>query len=71
MTALSAGTEDIVAQSGVTIAAPDVSFTPAAGTYTNQSTTYNLLIFKNTFNWSIQLKINFYKNWYPHIKNTL
>ena len=33
MTALSAGTDDIVAQSGVTIAAPDASFTPAAGTY--------------------------------------
>ena len=43
MTALSAGTDDIVTQSGVTIAAPDVSFTPAAGTYTNQSTTYTLV----------------------------
>ena len=43
MTALSAGTDDIVAQSGVTIAAPDASFTPAAGTYANQTVTYNLI----------------------------
>ena len=42
MTALSAGTENIVAQSGVTIAAPDVSFTPTAAAYTNQTVTYNL-----------------------------
>ena len=41
MTALSAGTDDIVARSGVTIAAPDASFTPAAGTYANQTTTYS------------------------------
>ena len=42
MTALSAGTDDIVARSGVTIAAPDASFTPAAGTYANQTVTYSL-----------------------------
>ena len=43
MTALSVGTDDIVAQSGVTIAAPGASFTPAAGTYSNQTVTYNKL----------------------------
>ena len=43
MAALSAGTDDIVAQSGVTIAAPDASFTPAAGTYSNQTVTYHLI----------------------------
>ena len=41
MTALSSGTEDIVAQSGVTISAPDASFTPPVGTYTNQTVTYS------------------------------
>ena len=41
MTTLSADTDDIVAQSGVTISAPDASFTPAAGTYTNQTATYS------------------------------
>ena len=41
ITALSAGTDDIVAQSGITIAVPDASFTPAAGTYVNQTVTYN------------------------------
>ena len=43
MTALSTGTNDIVSQSGVTIAAPDASFTPAAGTYVNLTVTYNLV----------------------------
>ena len=43
MTALSAGTDDIVAQSGVTIAAPDVSFVPTAGIYASQTVTYNKL----------------------------
>ena len=43
MTALSSGTDDIIFQSVVTIAAPDASFTPAAGTYTNQSVTYNIM----------------------------
>ena len=43
MTALSAGTDDIVTQSGVTIAAPDASFTPTAGTYINQTLIYNLV----------------------------
>ena len=43
MVALSAGTDDIVAQSGITIAAPDASFIPAAGIYTNQTVTYNKL----------------------------
>ena len=47
MTALSAGTDDIVTQSGVTIAAPDASFTPTAGTYINQTLIYNLLIYKS------------------------
>ena len=41
MAALSLGTNDIIAQSGITIAAPDTSFTPAAVTYANQSVTYN------------------------------
>ena len=41
MTALSSGTDDIVAQSGVTIAAPTASFTPAAGTYLTQTVTYS------------------------------
>ena len=40
MTALSAGTDDINAQVGVTIATPDASFTPVAGGYANQSVTY-------------------------------
>ena len=40
MTSLSLNTDDIVSQSGVTIAAPDASFTPPAGTYTKQSPTY-------------------------------
>ena len=44
ITALSAGTDNIIAQSGITIASPDASFTPAAGTYTNQSVTYNFVI---------------------------
>ena len=43
MAALSAGTDDIVAQNGVTISVPDVSFTPAAGTFANQTVIYNLL----------------------------
>ena len=46
MSALSSGTDNIVALSLVTIAAPDASFTPAAGTYTNQSVAYNLLTYK-------------------------
>ena len=41
MTALSLGTDDIVAQSGITIAAADASFTPAAGSYANQTATYS------------------------------
>ena len=52
MTALSAGTDDIVTQSGVTIAAPDASFTPTAGTYTNQALIYNLSIYKYIIDWS-------------------
>ena len=43
MAAQSAGTDDIVAQSGVTIAAPAASFSPPAGTYTNLTVIYNLL----------------------------
>ena len=43
MTALSAGTDDIVAQTGIIIAAPDTFFSPAVGTYANQSVTYNKL----------------------------
>ena len=43
MTALSAGTEDIIAQSGITISAPDASFTPVITTYANQSVTYSLI----------------------------
>ena len=43
MTALSAGTDNIIAQSGVTIATLDASFTPITGTYTNQSVIYNKL----------------------------
>ena len=43
MNALSAGTNNIVSQSGVTIAAPDVPFTPAAGTNTNQTFPYSLV----------------------------
>ena len=40
MAALSAGTDDIVSQSGVTIATPNAAFTPAAGAYVNQTATY-------------------------------
>ena len=43
MAALSSGTDDIVAQSGVTIAAPDTSYSPPSGTYTNQTATYSEL----------------------------
>ena len=43
MTALSAGTDDIVAQSGVAISTPDISFTPVTWIYANQSVTYNKL----------------------------
>ena len=43
MTALSAGIYDIVAQNGVTIDAPDASFTSFVGIYTNQTVTYNLV----------------------------
>ena len=52
MTALSAGTDDIVAQSGVTISAPDASFTPVTGNYANQTVTYNKLQLK----WNKALK---------------
>ena len=61
MTALSAGTDDIVAQSGITIATPDASFTPVDETYTNQSATYNLLIYENKINRSIKFRIKFSK----------
>ena len=45
MTALSPGTDDIVDQSGVTIAAPDASFThPAVGIYISQTATYKVEI---------------------------
>ena len=43
MAALSAGTDDIVSQSGVTIATPNAAFTPPAGTYVNQAATYILV----------------------------
>ena len=44
MGALSLGTDDIVAQSGVTIAAPEASFTPdSVGTSAAQTVTYNKL----------------------------
>ena len=47
MTAPSSGTDDIISQSGVTIAAADASFTPVSTvTYTNQSVTYNILNYK-------------------------
>ena len=49
MVALSSGTNIIIAQSGVTIAAPDTSFIPAAGTYSNQSVTYNLISFTTSY----------------------
>ena len=43
MAALSAGSEDISAQSGITIDAVEASFTPAAGTYSKQTATYSLI----------------------------
>ena len=43
MTVLSSGIDDIIPQSGVTVAAADASFTPAAGTYTSQTPTYTSL----------------------------
>ena len=54
MTALSAGTDDIVSQSGVTIATPDASFTPSTATYTNQTVTYkiekaSIILFETSF----------------------
>ena len=71
MTTLSAGTDDIIAQSGITIAAPETSFTPNALAYTNQTVTYNLLIYENKINWSIKFRIKFCKNWYLHSNNIL
>ena len=57
MIALSTGTDDIVAQSGVTIAAADASFTPLSTvTYTNQTVTYNLLNYRYKIGWSINFK---------------
>ena len=50
MAALSVGTDDIVAQNGVTITAPEASFTPAAGTYANQTVTYNKLQLQAKYN---------------------
>ena len=44
MTALLAGTDKILAQSGVTIAAPDALFIPTAGTYISQTVTYKVEI---------------------------
>ena len=52
MTALSAGTDDIVAQSGVTIAAPDASFSPAVGPYSSQTVTYIKLQCKWNIAWN-------------------
>ena len=43
MTVLSTGTDDIVAQSGVTIAIPTTSFTPVITTFTSQAMTYTLV----------------------------
>ena len=48
MAALSAGTDNIVSQSGVTIATPDATFTPAAGAYVNQTATYSLFSFSSS-----------------------
>ena len=42
MAALPAGTDDVVTQSGVSIAAPDALFTPIAGPYGNQIVAYNV-----------------------------
>ena len=52
MTALSAGTDDIIAQSGIAIAAPDASFKPAAGAYINKTVTYNKLQCKWSIAWN-------------------
>ena len=49
MKALSLGTDDIIAKSGVTIAAPDTSFTPVALTYTNLTVTYSELKLKEKY----------------------
>ena len=51
MTALSAGTDDIVVQIGVTIAAP-VTISTSAGNYANQSVTYNKLQCKWNIAWN-------------------
>ena len=48
MVELSASTDDIVAQSGVTIAAPDASFTPVTVAYTSQTLIYNLITSTNS-----------------------
>ena len=48
MTTLSAGTDDIVAQNGVTISTPDASFTPVIGTYTNQTVIYSLISYSTS-----------------------
>ena len=44
MSVLSPGTDDIIAQSGVAIAAADASFIPAVGIYISQTVTYKVEI---------------------------
>ena len=65
MAALSAGSEDISAQSGITIDAVEASFTPAAGTYSKQTATYkveiaNVILFEKGFEYFIEIS-NCYK----------
>ena len=65
MAALSAGSEDISTQSGITIAAVEASFTPAAGTYLNKTVTYkveiaNVILFEKGFEYFIEIS-NCYK----------
>ena len=71
MTVLSSGIDDIIPQSGVTVAAADASFTPAAGTYTSQTPTYNLLNYGYKIGWSIKFKIKLCKDSNPHSNKTL
>ena len=46
MNILLAGTDDIVSENGVTIGTSNIYLSVVAGTYSNQTVTYNFDIFK-------------------------
>ena len=71
MAALFSGTDDINSHSGVTIAAADASFTPTAGTYANQSVTYNLLNYWYKIGLNVKFRFKLCNNWNLHRNKTL